>query len=332
MDGWGPWWRVSLGSWAAVALSGKPWALPPCVPWKTGFLQGLCSGRGSSTWPSLCMASLVAQMAKSPPAVQETRLWSLGREDPLEKEWLPSPVFLPGEFHGQRSWAGYCSWGRMESDTTDWLAHFLCRFGIASAHEPGSPPNPTWLFLLLHLHPSPLPAVSFPAHVGFFCHPISFSFFHHSNYPPSGHGDWARTTNPGVTVWVRPDWPQVSWTVPDRTMQGKPSCLWGQSRDVPVRTYLVWGSEADAEEPWGGCRESQGTGPLISSACTCHSFVQWPTCSTLVQEGASWLSAPCNHEPGGSQSIRDTCQSTRPSSLAIFCFSVVSSIQMMKSS
>ena len=51
------------------------------------------------------------------------------------------------------------------------------------------PPSPTWLFLLLHLHPGPLPAVSFPAHVGFFCHPSSFSFFHYSNYPPSGHGD-----------------------------------------------------------------------------------------------------------------------------------------------
>ena len=25
-------------------------------------------------------------------------------KDPLEKEWLPSPVFLPGESHGQRAW------------------------------------------------------------------------------------------------------------------------------------------------------------------------------------------------------------------------------------
>ena len=31
-------------------------------------------------------ASLVAQMAKNPPAVQETQVWSLGQEDPLEKE------------------------------------------------------------------------------------------------------------------------------------------------------------------------------------------------------------------------------------------------------
>ena len=31
----------------------------------------------------------------------------LGQEDPLEKEWLPTPVWLPREVHGQRSLAGY---------------------------------------------------------------------------------------------------------------------------------------------------------------------------------------------------------------------------------
>ena len=32
---------------------------------------------------------------------------SLGREGPLEEEMVPTPVFLPGESHGQRSLAGY---------------------------------------------------------------------------------------------------------------------------------------------------------------------------------------------------------------------------------
>ena len=35
---------------------------------------------------------------------------SLGQEDPLEKEMATHPVFLPGEFHGQRSLAGYSPW------------------------------------------------------------------------------------------------------------------------------------------------------------------------------------------------------------------------------
>ena len=44
---------------------------------------------------------------------------SLGQEDPLEKEWQPTPVFLPGESHEQRSLGGYSPRGRKESDRTD---------------------------------------------------------------------------------------------------------------------------------------------------------------------------------------------------------------------
>ena len=58
-------------------------------------------------------------MIKSPPAMQETWVQSLGWEDPLEKGWQPTPVFLPEEFHGLRSLVGYCPWGCKESDTTD---------------------------------------------------------------------------------------------------------------------------------------------------------------------------------------------------------------------
>ena len=46
-------------------------------------------------------------MVKNLPAMWETQVRSLGREDPLEKGMLPTPVFLLGEFHGQRSLAGY---------------------------------------------------------------------------------------------------------------------------------------------------------------------------------------------------------------------------------
>ena len=40
---------------------------------------------------------LVAQMVKNLPAMQETWIQSLGWEDPLERAWQPTPVFLPGE-------------------------------------------------------------------------------------------------------------------------------------------------------------------------------------------------------------------------------------------
>ena len=40
---------------------------------------------------------------------------------PGEGEWLPAPVFLPEEFHGQRSLVGYCPWGCKETDMTERL-------------------------------------------------------------------------------------------------------------------------------------------------------------------------------------------------------------------
>ena len=48
---------------------------------------------------------------------------------PWRRAWQPTPVFLPGESHGQRSLAGYSPWGHTESDTTERLsihAHLYC--------------------------------------------------------------------------------------------------------------------------------------------------------------------------------------------------------------
>ena len=50
-------------------------------------------------------ASLVAQLVKNPPAMQETLVQSLDWEDPWRREQLPTPVFGPGEVHGvAKSW------------------------------------------------------------------------------------------------------------------------------------------------------------------------------------------------------------------------------------
>ena len=38
---------------------------------------------------------------------------------PWRRKWQPTPVFLPGESHEQRSLAGYCPWDHKESDTTE---------------------------------------------------------------------------------------------------------------------------------------------------------------------------------------------------------------------
>ena len=47
---------------------------------------------------------------------------------PWRREWQPTPVFLPGEFHGQRSLEGYSPWGLKESDMTEQLTLVRVRY------------------------------------------------------------------------------------------------------------------------------------------------------------------------------------------------------------
>jgi len=49
---------------------------------------------------------------------------------PWRREWLPTPVFLPGEFHGPRRLEGYSPWDCKESDTTEWimLSRNICNY------------------------------------------------------------------------------------------------------------------------------------------------------------------------------------------------------------
>ena len=81
----------------------------------------------------------VAQMVENQPAMQVTRLWSLGQEDPLEKKWWHTPVFLSVESHGERSLAGYSPWGHREWDTTERLSllfHFSPHADFCSFSPP----------------------------------------------------------------------------------------------------------------------------------------------------------------------------------------------------
>ena len=54
---------------------------------------------------------------------EETQAPSLSWEDPLGSAWQPTPVFLPGESHGQRSLVGYGPQGCKELDTTEATEH-----------------------------------------------------------------------------------------------------------------------------------------------------------------------------------------------------------------
>ena len=64
-------------------------------------------------------ASLMVQLVKNPPAMQETWVWSLGQEDPLD---LPTSIFWLGEFQGV-----YSPWNCKELDMTEQLSlSFFC--------------------------------------------------------------------------------------------------------------------------------------------------------------------------------------------------------------
>ena len=70
-------------------------------------------------------ASQVALVVRIPPANAgnmrcgfDPWVWKI----PWRRAWKPTPVFLLGESHGQRSLAGYSPWGRKESDTTEELS------------------------------------------------------------------------------------------------------------------------------------------------------------------------------------------------------------------
>ena len=81
----------------------------------------LCLGFRLRQFVHTIWSSLVAPMEKSLPAMQELQVRSWVGKIPWRRKWLPTPVFLPGKSHGQRSLAGYSPWGLKESDMTERL-------------------------------------------------------------------------------------------------------------------------------------------------------------------------------------------------------------------
>ena len=77
-------------------------------------------------------------MVKNPPAniagIRDVAQ-SLDLEDPLRRKWQPTPVFLPGKSHGQRSLVGYSPWGRKESDMTEQLHFTFVLQGLRVCHR-----------------------------------------------------------------------------------------------------------------------------------------------------------------------------------------------------
>ena len=67
-------------------------------------------------------------MVKYPPQSRRPGFESWVRKIPWRREWLATPVFLPGEFHRQRSLAGYSPRGYKEPNMTEQLTLSLFSF------------------------------------------------------------------------------------------------------------------------------------------------------------------------------------------------------------
>ena len=88
-----------------------------------GGLPSMGSHRVRHDWSDLAAAG--AQKIKNLPTTQETAVWCLGWEDPRRRKWQPTPVFLPGESHGQRSLVDYIQSMGSQRVGHDWVTNTL---------------------------------------------------------------------------------------------------------------------------------------------------------------------------------------------------------------
>ena len=79
---------------------------------------GQPQNRGKLLCQTQARASQVPLVVKNLPA-NAGDVKGLGSITGSGRSWQPTPVFLPGESHGQRSLVGYSPWGRIESDKTE---------------------------------------------------------------------------------------------------------------------------------------------------------------------------------------------------------------------
>ena len=97
-------WRQTSPLWKNQSSKKKTWNL---VCMRKGFLGG-ANGKETACQSRRCGFS---------PWVGKI---------PCRREGQPTPVFLPGESHGQRSLAGYSPWGHKELDTTEHTRLYCC--------------------------------------------------------------------------------------------------------------------------------------------------------------------------------------------------------------
>ena len=110
---------LCLLCWRVLAVVGSLPLAPPAKPIYDTQLRKMCKYSG---------APLVVQRLKRLPAMWETRVLSLGEEDPLEKEMATHSSILVWRIPWTEELGGLQSAGRKESDTTERLHLHLHKY------------------------------------------------------------------------------------------------------------------------------------------------------------------------------------------------------------
>ena len=132
---------------------------------------------------------------------------------PWKREWLPTPVYLPGEFSGQRGLMGYSPWGHKESETIVWLTltdtYLQCRpVQFSSVQSPSLTLRPHGLQHPWPPCPSPTPGVySDSCPLSRSGHPTSSSCVltfssHFQSFPESGSFHMSQFLSDDLTIGV----------------------------------------------------------------------------------------------------------------------------------
>ena len=120
--------RYTLVSYCGCGLSGSSAGEEStCNGGDPGSISGSgrSAGEGNGCPLQYSWASLVAQMVKNLPAMQETWVRSLGWKDPLEKGMAAHSSTLAWRSPWNRQVVGYSTWGCKESDVTDFHFHLF---------------------------------------------------------------------------------------------------------------------------------------------------------------------------------------------------------------
>ena len=94
---------------------------------------------------STCLLWIPRWLSGKESACQCRRRWfdSWVGKNPWRRKWQPTPIFLPGKFHGQRSLAGYLPWDRKESNMTQRLTLHKMLY---------KNPEINWKYQFVHVH------------------------------------------------------------------------------------------------------------------------------------------------------------------------------------